>query len=446
MSRMLDKRSKVKESHAEAPDAPVPVGAGLLGVLDVAYRARRPVLLEGPTGIGKSQIVAQFAASAGIDVMVLDLSLLEPPDLVGLPVIRDGRTHYATPAELPTSGFGVLMLEELNRAEIPVMQPALQLLSARRLHAYELPKGWSTVAAVNPEDAEYHVNRLDAAMRSRFLQLTVCASRAEWLRWAAQTNVHPLVLEIVKHHADVFDAAPPRSWAYVGEILRTLRAEEQRDRTLVQTSLRGYLPTPWAVLVADALASYPETPSLDIDSIFATNGAALSAMVSKLGGRTDAITMLASTLRAALRDEKFVTKAASGEISMTALEQICAPLPGDLREQCLESVADTRGGDALLAGLGVDVARVIAEGYESSGARPLVQRWREELLVHRVHLACVRVLRALQAGGPTLLESLARDPKRQKQLEALVFDGGPLAEDLSRWLRARSLGAALGDR
>ena len=426
------------------PDAPVPVGAQLMGVLDIAYRARRPVLLEGPTGIGKSQIVAQFAASAGIDVMVLDLSLLEPPDLVGLPMIRDDRTHYATPAELPTSGCGVLMLEELNRAEIPVMQPALQLLSARRLHAYELPPGWSAVAAVNPEDGDYHVNRLDAAMRSRFLQVTVSASRAEWLRWAVRTNVHPLVCKLVSDHADVFDAAPPRSWAYVGELLSTVRPEEQANRDLVRTALRGYLPTPWAVLVAEALSSYPVTPAVEVEALLAGGGRALAQALASFGNRSDAVVMLASSLRRALVGERVAGAVARGELTMASLEQLCAPLPGDLREQCLESLADSPAADALLAQLGVESARLVAHGLVSSGARALVVKWREQILVHRIRLVCARVLHTLRAGGPGLLEALARDPGRQREIEALIVDAGPLAEDLSRWLRAHALGAAMG--
>ena len=104
----------------------LPVGLRLMAVLMVAYRARRPVLLEGPTGIGKSEIVEQVAREMGIEFIVLDLSLLEPPDLVGLPVIKDGRTTYALPVILPCSGDGILMLEELNRAERYIQQPALQ--------------------------------------------------------------------------------------------------------------------------------------------------------------------------------------------------------------------------------------------------------------------------------------------------------------------------------
>ena len=37
------------------------------------------------------------------------------------------------------------------------MQPALQLLSARKLHAYELPPDWICIAAINPEQDEYQV-------------------------------------------------------------------------------------------------------------------------------------------------------------------------------------------------------------------------------------------------------------------------------------------------
>ena len=38
---------------------------------------------------------------------------------------------------------------------------ALQLLTARRLHEYELPPGWVCFAAINPESADYQVTALD---------------------------------------------------------------------------------------------------------------------------------------------------------------------------------------------------------------------------------------------------------------------------------------------
>ena len=162
------------------------IGPRVEGVLRLAYRARKPVLLEGASGIGKSEIVVQTARGLGVGLAVLDLSLIEPPDLVGLPVIAEGVTRYACPSALPREGAGLLLLEELNRAERHVQQPALQLLTARRLHEYVLPEGWSVVAAINPEDGDYHVTALDPALRGRFLQLRVRSERAAWLAWARQ--------------------------------------------------------------------------------------------------------------------------------------------------------------------------------------------------------------------------------------------------------------------
>src|SRR5256885_10644666 len=115
-------------ANASAESAGVPVGERAAAGLALAARSRRATLLEGPTGIGKSELVRQVAQSLGVGFAVLDLSLLEPPDLVGLPVLADGRTAYATPTSLPTGGAGILLLEELNRADRPGQQPALHLL------------------------------------------------------------------------------------------------------------------------------------------------------------------------------------------------------------------------------------------------------------------------------------------------------------------------------
>lgn len=331
----MSKPGQVDVSGAvpEPSGAPaLPIGEPVLAVLTAAYRARRPVLLEGPTGIGKSQITAEFAARSGLEHRVLDLSLLEPPDLVGLPQLRDGRTHYAFPAELPTEGNGVLMLEELNRAEIPVMQPALQLLSARRLHAYELPPGWFCVAAVNPEQGDYQVNRLDPALRSRFLQVVVRADRDEWLRWAERTNVHPVVQRIVREHRTAFETSAPRSWAYAGDVLSRLTPAELGRRDLVATLARGYLPLAWATVLADAMFALSSTPPLDVARCFGSDGASWFAKTVGdlvLAGRTDAVATYAFTLRDARPPAGFDT---------AKWERLLAPLPGDLRQQVLTHV------------------------------------------------------------------------------------------------------------
>ncbi len=95
----------------------IALGPGLLRLIALCHRARRPLLLVGPPGLGKSESFEQVGQQLGIQVKVVDLSLCEPSDLVGLPQKQNGRTKFAPPAWLPDSGEGILVFEELNRAE-----------------------------------------------------------------------------------------------------------------------------------------------------------------------------------------------------------------------------------------------------------------------------------------------------------------------------------------
>ena len=110
--------------------------------LKTAYAASLPALLRSPHGIGKSTIFKETASEMGIECRTLDLSLMEPVDLSGLPSIINNQTQYAPPSILPSEGKGFLLLEELNRATTLTRAPALNLLTNRCLNEYELPSGW----------------------------------------------------------------------------------------------------------------------------------------------------------------------------------------------------------------------------------------------------------------------------------------------------------------
>lgn len=423
--------SKPRRAAPLQPDAvSVPIGPRVFDLLDLAYRARRPLLLEGPTGVGKSQIVAQFARSAGIQMVVLDLSLLEPPDLIGLPIIEQGRTHYASPAELPSSGAGILMLEELNRAEIPVMQPALQLLSARRLHSYTLPEGWSCVAAVNPENGDYQVNQLDPALRSRFMQLHVCAARESWLEWARDANVHPAVLGIVAAYADAFESASPRSWTYASELLHTLRPDEFANTDLVRVALRGYLPTSWSHALVEALQSAPSGPLMNMEELLNAGGAgAMKRRVAEYEalGRPDAVAMLSSRLRHSLAQPAVAAEIEAKGLGMDWLEELAQPLPGDYRDQVLDAAARSPAAKTLLASLQIDLPLILRGGVPPA----VIQEWRDTMRLHRV--------RALITMACDHLDDRVGDvtPSALLALNKLAKETGVLGAELERRLKSR---------
>jgi hypothetical protein len=187
----------------------------------LCYHADLPLLLYGRHGVGKSALLLEAARELKAECLVYDLSLMEPPDLIGLPWRRKGQTVYAPPASLPTSGKGFLVVEELNRAPEYMRAPCLQLLTARRLNDYVLPAGWLPVAAVNPPEDGYDASELDPALLSRFVRALVLPDRKEWLAWARGQGLHPDVLAYVESDASVFDTADsnPRAWTYVSALL-----------------------------------------------------------------------------------------------------------------------------------------------------------------------------------------------------------------------------------
>ncbi len=407
----------------------LPLGPRVKEVLAVAYRARKPVLLEGPTGIGKSELVAQVARELGIGRVVLDLSLLEPPDLVGLPVVLDGRTTYAPPSILPRDGEGILMLEELNRAERYIQQPALQLLTARRLHEYELPPGWSACAAINPEDDEYQVTPLDPALRARFLELVVRADRKAWLAWAEENATHPAVLELARHHERFLDGTPPRTWTYVSDLLRSLRPEEARNARLMEAALGGYLAPAWVELLLEAMKGIEALGGLDLRRLLTAyhQDAALQQEVQRCAreGRTDMLDQIVYHVLGLVDGPALNQAVGNKAFSLEAFDRLIVDLPGDGREALQKAVGDNPIAATLL---NVQPKDVLHGGYPGSTIAQQVARWASEpTRKHRVELLVGALCRHLDKH-PKLVE-LRKDRGAMTGLGAFLKQVGP------RWAR-----------
>lgn len=429
-------RPREPKNVPELPLAALPLGPRVASILEVAYRARRPVLLEGPTGIGKSELVAEVARSLGIAHLVLDLSLLEPPDLVGLPVIEGGRTSYALPRFLPQEGAGILMLEELNRAERYIQQPALQLLTARALHEYVLPEGWACFAAINPETGDYQVTPLDAALRARFLHVPVRADRAAWLAWADAHGVHPAVMALARAHERIFADVPPRSWTYASDVLRSMRQSELADAALVRDVLSGYLPPVWvdALLASGSLSA--RAPGLDVHALLRDYGPKSAHAVEVRGwkerGETDRLDELKARLTTVLGGPECGVLAANKTLTLPALEALLADLPGDHRE----AVQDALGGNPTACVL-LDVRPdEVITNYHASAARARVEEWKASpQKQHRVALLVTAVRAHVLA--PHVAAELRRSNAQRLSLGHFLLQVGerwglPLAEALQK--------------
>lgn len=149
----------------------------IFDILDLAKRARamnltfNPIFV-GPPGIAKSFNIQKWCKYNDLPFIDVRIAYYEAPDMVGFPSIQlvDGRqrTIHALPEFWPTGGQGVLLLEEPNRGTTSVMNTMMQLLTDRKVGGYTLPPGWIICAAINPENEQYDVSTMDAALKDRF--------------------------------------------------------------------------------------------------------------------------------------------------------------------------------------------------------------------------------------------------------------------------------------
>jgi hypothetical protein len=77
---------------------------------------RVPLHIWGACGVGKSQIVSQVANDLDYDFLDVRAVQLDPVDLRGLPRIAADQTEWVPPKFLPTTGKGILFLDELTSA------------------------------------------------------------------------------------------------------------------------------------------------------------------------------------------------------------------------------------------------------------------------------------------------------------------------------------------
>src|SRR5271157_4947272 len=152
--------------------------------LQLLTRTRKPAFLWGAPGVGKSQVVAQVAATLGVRLIDIRAVLLDPVDLRGLPTVEHGKAAWATPAFLPEDGAGILFLDELNAAPPLVQAACYQLVLDRALGDYRLPDGWTVFAAGNREGDRAVTSRMSSALANRFIHLPFETDLDDWSRWA----------------------------------------------------------------------------------------------------------------------------------------------------------------------------------------------------------------------------------------------------------------------
>lgn len=265
--------------------------------ISLAYRTKKPLLIYGDPGIGKSQMVQNFTIALGkakgkesVDwdkisnekqreiirdpskyFLYIDVRAdsLDPTDLAGIPDMskKDEWLETQIPKWLyvmaqPTAD-GILFLDECNNAS-DAMIKALYKIVDKKVGNITLSEDFAVIAAGNL-GAEFGGNPLPFAFTNRFDQGKLIADAEQWLDYAEKVGVDKRIIAFVKSHPEEnFNPKPSggfggaethKQWASPRAIMNLSQKIKNLDQHYQEAKAQGLpIDTPKIVAIKQSAA------------------------------------------------------------------------------------------------------------------------------------------------------------------------------------------------
>ena len=265
---------------------------------------QRPILLMGPPGIGKTQIMEQAARDCGVALVAYTITHHTRQSAVGLPFIR--QKHYGgkdvsvteyTMSEIIASIYekmeatglaeGILFIDEINCVSETLAPTMLQFLQCKTFGNQAVPAGWIIVAAGNPPEYNKSVRDFDIVTLDRVRRMDIEPDLPAWREYAREVGVHGAILSYLELHPQNFyqinadvegtQFVTARGWEDLSNLLDTYEAlGMQADEAVIRQYIQhGRIAEDFAAYL-DLYYKYRDgkpTSTNPVATIFAWSGA-----------------------------------------------------------------------------------------------------------------------------------------------------------------------------
>lgn len=176
---------------------------------------KTPICIWGTHGIGKTALVKQIAIENNFQwAYIAPAQFEEMGDLIGMPTKEDGKTSFLAPEWVPeTTGPGILLIDDVNRADDRILRGIMQLLQNFELVSWKLPPLWQIVLTANPDGGDYSVTPMDDAMLTRMMHVTMHFDPKVWAIWAEKNGIDSRGINFVLTYPEIAEGnrTTPRS-------------------------------------------------------------------------------------------------------------------------------------------------------------------------------------------------------------------------------------------
>ena len=185
------------------------------GEYEIEAKNQRPLLLIGPPGIGKTQIMEQISKECQIGLVSYTITHHTRQSAVGLPFIKEkefqGKTYSITEytmseiiasvySKMEETGLkeGILFIDEINCVSETLAPTMLQFLQNKTFGNQKVPSGWIIVAAGNPGEYNKSVRDFDVVTMDRIRYIHVETDYYVWKEYAISKHIHPMILSYLE--------------------------------------------------------------------------------------------------------------------------------------------------------------------------------------------------------------------------------------------------------
>ena len=178
----------------------------LIRASKVGSPKRFSILLNGPTGMGKTATIEEISRELGMTLIDYRLSSMSPEDAGGIPY-RKGDSFLRLLDERLEPIFtqpSILFLDEFNRANPFTQNSVMSVIFERHLGGRKLHPDTVVILAVNTGDEYSNVMEMDKALLARCAILNLVPSLSDDLQNHLKTH-YPVASDIILQRWEELD-------------------------------------------------------------------------------------------------------------------------------------------------------------------------------------------------------------------------------------------------